>query len=528
MHNGKPIWAVLHIVAMLCVLVSLLTGLRIAILDHESLLYFSYFLPQGQMHNVHLGSAFIFTCMALSYGYLLYKRKGSQSLLSQKKLHPRHGFFRRYHQVINRLLYLISFLSIITGLVLLLDSTAWNKSTALLIHFYAALSFIAYLFLHGSVYVIEMGLSTLRPLFFPLKSLRRQHGRTLILLMLSILSVGYVLRQNIKHDLVVMRINEDEYIKIDGKDDEALWQEAQTLAINTHGGVNFGQGSTPISVRAMHNGYDAFFFIQWRDSTKSLQHLPLVKTEDGWKVKEQGFYRFDEKQYYEDKFAMMVANQCDLGAAGTAHLGPNPLADKPQNWSGKGYHYSENGLVDLWQWKAVRTNKMRLMDDNYIGSPDIVRKGSRRYTAGYQTDAHESGDYRMNWLWYTPEGVTPKRLPIKPASIDPNQTPEEAKTWLLPWFGSVPYKKENDIYPIGTVIPSILYTSNKFEGDRADVRAFGIWQDGQWSLEVFRKLKTGSDKDLAIADGVCMWLAAFDHAQTSHTRHSLPIKVRLE
>jgi hypothetical protein len=70
-----------------------------------------------------------------------------------------------------------------------------------------------------------------------------------------------------------------------------------------------------------------------------------------------------------------------------------------------------------------------------------------------------------------------------------------------------------------------MYRSNRFEGDRADVRAFGVWQDGQWSLELSRKLDTGSEHDLVIADGVCLWLAAFDRAQISHTRHARPLQL---
>lgn len=40
-----------------------------------------------------------------------------------------------------------------------------------------------------------------------------------------------------------------------------------------------------------------------------------------------------------------------------------------------------------------------------------VDPAKRRYTAGYMTDGKESGAYVMNWQWYSPNGVTPKRLP---------------------------------------------------------------------------------------------------------------------
>ena len=75
---------------------------------------------------------------------------------------------------------------------------------------------------------------------------------------------------------------------------------------------------------------------------------------------------------------------------------------------------------------------------------------------------------------------------------------------------------------------SVMYTSNRFEGDRADVRARAQWSDNVWSLELVRKINTQSPKDIPLHDGVCLWIAAFDHAQIEHTRHVRPVKLVLE
>ena len=318
-----------------------------------------------------------------------------------------------------------------------------------------------------------------------------------------------------------------ELIHIDGKADEGVWQQAQTVDLLTQGGANFDNGQTRVRVQVVENGVEAFFHISWDDPTKSLKHLPLLKTETGWQVEQQGFYNFDETRHYEDKLAVMVSNQCQAGGAGTVHLGPKPLQDKPANWHGKGYHYSQDGAIrDLWHWKAVRTNNMILADDNYIGPPDKVRPGSRRYSAGYLQDGKESGAYVMNWAWYKPGQVVPKRLPKSPQLLTPYQQENtEGLSWVIPWFDYQPYRAENDNYPVGTRMPSVMYRSNRFEGDRADVRAFARWHQGRWSLELSRKLDTGSKYDVPLRHGVCLWVSAFDQSQVAHTRHALPIQL---
>ncbi|MFC6978192.1 ethylbenzene dehydrogenase-related protein [Microbulbifer taiwanensis] len=288
-------------------------------------------------------------------------------------------------------------------------------------------------------------------------------------------------------------------------------------------------GQTRVSLRALHNGEEIYFHITWQDPTESLVHLPLKKTASGWQVQQQGFHHFDETRYYEDKFALLLSDSCTFGAAGTAHLGRKPLEGKPANWHGKGYHYSDTGQVhDLWHWKAVRTNDMYLADDNHIGAPYRVRPGSRRYTAGYLQDGKESGSYVMNWHWYKPGAVVPKRIPGSPDMLTPYRNLRSDADWVIPWFDYQPYSVEEDSYPPGTLMPSVIYSSNRFEGDRADVRARAQWQDGYWSMEMVRRLDTGSPLDIAIDSGVCLWVSAFDRAQVAHTRHTRAIRLALE
>nr|WP_256489509.1 ethylbenzene dehydrogenase-related protein [Pleionea sp. CnH1-48] len=329
--------------------------------------------------------------------------------------------------------------------------------------------------------------------------------------------------------LTVHKVDIKELINIDGQANESIWQSIEPVSVWTYGGANFVDGSTQVQIKTIENGVEAFFHIEWQDPTKSLKHLPLKKTADGWQIQQSGFYQFDETEFYEDKLAVMLSDSCDAGGSATAHLGPKPLSDKPANWHGKGYHYSySTKQTDIWHWKAVRTNDMILADDNFFGKPQTARPGDRRYTAGYTPDGKESGAYVMNWKWYNKDIITPKRLPKSAQQLASFQQSDNASAlnWIIPWFGYEPYQKAKDNYPIGTIMPSVMYRSNRFEGDRADVRAFAQWNNGKWSLELSRKLDTGSNNDVKLQSGVCLWIAAFDHAQIAHTRHSRALQLQ--
>ncbi|WP_462169800.1 ethylbenzene dehydrogenase-related protein [Pseudoalteromonas xiamenensis] len=500
------IFVFLHTLVTISVLISLLTGLRIASLTRETWLFFDGLLPQGLVHFWHLFSSVLLILCILAYPfYFLKKRRGKTGAANVKQ--P-----LSYHRSIKNFGYTLLILACVSGLAKAFDAT-WLP---LSLHYWVAMGVIGYLVLHSYVYFLQFGKKLLSQLWiakqtFPLLMLL---GFTVSVTWLLIPKVGNSLHQAIE----VSTIPADVPITIDGIANESFWKTAPTLTVMTHSGVNFDDGSTPVTIQAVHNKEESYFYFTWVDETQSLSHLPLVKTSNGWKVTENGFYQFDEKQHYEDKFAVMLSNSCQFAADNVVHLGSSPLPNKPSNWHKKGYHASLDGHVrDLWHWKAIRTNDMMLADDNYFGAPITPRTGERRYTAGYQTDGKESGAYIMNWQWYKKDAIIPRRLP--------NPSTKYSTEEVLPWFGSAPYQTQHDTYPLGTTLPSVLYRSNRFEGDRADVRAHAQYADGRWHLEMARKNDTHSDKDVALKSGVCLWVAAFDGAQIAHTHHMQGIKL---
>lgn len=521
-------WILLHLLAIALVLLNLATGLRIAILDTPWLLWLSPLLPQGALHWLHIVGGCGMTALA---GIYLLRQP-----IASDKPHPQtKTVSQRFHHIVTWFGYLLVLLAILTGWLFVFDQQSVIPLVDL--HLYTALGFILYFLLHSGGYFIEFGWPAIKRILLPARHGLTQGIITLAAIAITSLWLWWQFGKQPTDALTVKQIPISTFISIDGQANEPIWQQADPITILTHGGANFVNGETPITVKALENGKEAFFHISWQDPTKSLKHLPLIKTAAGWKVQQQGFHNFNETRFYEDKLAVMLSNRCEVGGAGSAHLGPKPLADKPANWHGKGYHYTDDGSVrDIWHWKAVRTNDMQLADDNFFAAPIEPQPGFRRYKAGYVADGKESGAYVMNWQWYQPEAIVPKRLPKYPELLAPYQPAaghasllnNQHLSWVISWFDYEPYRQANDHFPPGTVMPSVMYRSNQFEGDRAHVRAHGIWKNGGWSLELSRPLDTGSDYDIAINTGTCLWVSAFDHSQVAHTRHQRGIRLILE
>lgn len=499
-NNAKFKW--LHLLCMATVIVALLTGFRIHLLDSNNLLAsLSPILPQGQIHSWHFKAGIVL--IALLPVYWIFGRT---------HVKPRRQRASIYHRSLHRAAYVLLPLVIITGIALWVGngSTDWRTW-----HFYSVSSLCVYIILHGYVYFLQLGRSLLNALFSKqMTSLSSLLFVGLFFIAVSMMwqSVSYTMPDQLN----VHSISPQTAIQIDGMALEPFWQQTPSISIVTGGGANFKEGRSLVTVQAVANNNESYFLFRWQDPTESLTHLPLEKRLGRWQVVQEGYEHFDEQTYYEDKFAVMLSSTCGHGADGTIHLGHKPLPDKPANWHGKGYHASLDGRVrDLWHWKAVRTNNMYQADDNAFSYPLSALAGERRYTAGYQADGKESGAYVSNWQWFNPLHVQPKRLPFS----------QQDNQYVLAWFDSRPYKAKHDNFPNGTRIPSTLYRSNRFEGDRGDVRARAQWHEGEWTLELARKNQTGSELDVSLVSGTCLWVAAFDGAQIAHTRHQRPIKL---
>jgi hypothetical protein len=350
--------------------------------------------------------------------------------------------------------------------------------------------------------------------------------------------------------LTIHRVATAETPTLDGDTSDHVWRTIAPHEVITNQGGNFdGTGESRIEIRAVHDGTWAYFLFNWEDPTRSLKQLPMIKKADGWYLLHNGYEAGDEHDFNEDKFSVLFTTLgVTLAGDRTFHASPQPMSDKPATMSGRGIHYTPGPGIyaDVWQWKATSGGPSGWLDDDHFGppaepTPEQVNN-TVPYKGGFAPDPG-NGNYRDNFVLDTEamklgnRGVRPLRLPkdvsamtaaMGEISLDPNMGESENARWFLTEADSVPYSAEADArIPVGTVLPGVVL-SGDYSGDRADVRCAARWASGRWTLEVARKLDTGSKYDIALKSGIFMRVSAFDHSQIRHTRHVRPIRLEVE
>jgi ethylbenzene dehydrogenase/cytochrome b561-like protein len=529
---------VLHWLMVASLGISLATGLRIAAdgLDASITRQLSAWLPQGAVSDWHIFSAFAFLALIAAYAAFLWRARLVARVtprLSALKSGDRATRWSAW----NRLLYVLVFaclavLALTGGLAYFAPGTL-PGNLLFGLHQAAAWGLVAYLAAHVAAQCVLGGVNQLLKIFSP----RLAYGAAAAVAgsgALAALAVALPLDQVAVAELTIPRA--EALPVIDGEPGDAAWQKLAPVTVHTFRGEGLDGGETPVRVRAVHDGQTVAMLFEWKDATRSQKHLPIVKTEQGWKVMQSRYGINDENDFYEDKFAVMLSASPAIGG-GATQLGLQPIAGKPAAQHGRGFHATSDGsLVDVWHWKSVRVGPLAQIDDNHFGPPlEAADDPKKRYTGGYTQDPKTGGGFDQNWKKIEgSEYVEPKRLPRDLAAlqarlgkIDLDPAAHDEGEWWMALADTVPYSKELDTYPVGTVLPSVLI-DKPFEGDRGDVRAVATWRDGWWRMEVSRKLDTGSKFDLPIASGTHLWVAAFDHNQARHTRHLHPLRIALQ
>lgn len=520
--------------------ISVITGFRIAAdaQDASWVRVIAAVALQGEVVIWHAWSAWALVAIIAGYViFLLLARLIPRVAIDASRLRALSSHDRRTRwQSINVLIYWVAFIAFAAAIgsgTLLYFPAEWAPHDAVAaIHRGAAWTLIAYIFAHAGAQWWSGGLQTLLKIVRPRAVYRIP--ATLALAVAGMVALFAYLADDVAiRPLAIARTSVAP--RLDGEANDAAWRSAQAVNILTRNGANLPGGEAMVTVRAVHDGAHIYFLFEWPDSTRSQKHLPLRKTDSGWEVIEHDYARQDEDDYYEDKFAVMLARHSRLAALSTSHLGPNPADGKPGPAGGRGLHYTRDGsIVDVWHWKSVRTAPMGQIDDNYFGPLlDAPADEKTRYTGGYTQDPKTGGNFIQNWRVLPDGRIEPLWLPSHPdvlsrlgeVNLDPGVS--DSGEWWLPKDLVVPYTRELDAHlPVGTILPSVVI-EGPFEGDRGDVRAVAKWSRGWWRLEVSRKLDTGSKYDVPIADGTYLWVAVFDHTQTRHSRHLHPLRLEL-
>lgn len=517
--------------------ISLSTGWRIAGMtaDGQLIHWVEALMLQGNVVRWHFWSAA--TLLALVVGYLAFLwRTGLTGRLSLRLASFKSADRTTRLQAINRLIFWLAFALLagmaVTGVLLYFFPGTLPTDSLITVHYWLAWGVVLYVVVHVLMQVIQGGLAQLLKIVTP----RMAYGIGAVLALaggLASAAAVYMTDSN----LPSMSIAKATVLPaLDGVADDEVWNSAPQVVVHTGRGFGLEGGETDVQVRALHDGEHAYFLFRWADPTFSSKHIPLQKVEGGWKLLHTDYYNNDENDYYEDKFAVMLARS-PVAGGNAIRLGPKPLDDKPGSTHKLGLHVTSDGsYADVWHWKSVRSGSINQFDDNYFGPPLEVKPGAARYTGGYTQDPKTGGGFDQNFdkIKDSPF-VKLKRLPKDLAAQLKRQGEFSADVkvsdqgvFAMPVGETVPYSEELDAaIPVGTVIPSVVF-DKPFEGDRGDVTVFARWKDGWWTLEAKRKLDTGSKYDQPIVDGMYMWVAVFDHNQVRHTRHMRPLRLSLQ
>lgn len=545
---------VIHWVAAIAMIASLVTGFRLAV-DDPNVTFAKWFapvLPQGEVWTVHFiaGLALFFALTA----YVVYlARTGLARRNMLRRINalfmPTAGKMRwaAVNVLLHWFLYALVLVMTATGIALYIGFGGW----VVRVHYLASVAAFAYIFVHTVTHFLYGGWRQLLRIFWPAKLEAGPDVRprpVLLATAAGVLAAAVVayLDFGTRADLHIPKVTEAP--KMDGLLDDAVWKSAEPVTVRTQQGVGLGgTGESTVEMKAVRDGERVYFAFRWEDPTRSMRRVPMVKKADGWHLLDTRADIADVVDFYEDKFAILFSTSDGFGGGGTTHMGERPLGDKPAPFHARGYHYTTDGsYADMWQWKASRGGHLGQLDDQYFGPPrtptEAEAAGKARYQAGYWNDPGKAF-YSYNYKGEPPGGykgpVGVNRLPkdhvamtaaLKTYDLDPESNDSEGSIWWMTEAETVPYSPELDAaIPVGTVMPGVLIMGS-YEGDRAQVTGAAKYADGYWTLEATRILKTGSTYDQDFVEGrdLYAWVSVFDHNQTRHTRHVRPVKIILD
>ncbi|MBI2466823.1 MAG: ethylbenzene dehydrogenase [Candidatus Rokubacteria bacterium] len=286
---------------------------------------------------------------------------------------------------------------------------------------------------------------------------------------------------------------------LDGMADD-LWKQATPLTVKVLGGKNLPGGSTEVTLRSVYSGDMVYVLVEYKDATESVRRSPWVKQADGsWqKVKDPNDKGGDNNLYYEDKFAVIWNISSPAfeakGCMSACHTGEGkPFGNK--------YTANAGERLDMWHWKGVRTGTVGQIDDQYVD--DTRYDKEKTPNAGRKSDPKTAGGYVDN--------VSDDKKGPKFALAGNKPAPPY---WIL---DSEKAALDDSKYKAGDEVPGIIVAP--FTGDRGDIAAKHVWKDGVRTIEIARKLVTGSEFDVQFSDlrkGYAFGVSVFDNTQVRH------------
>ena len=308
--------------------------------------------------------------------------------------------------------------------------------------------------------------------------------------------------------------------KLDGMGDDAVWKNAPVVNFKAVKGANFkdGKGETQGTVQAVYSGDMLYLLVTYDDPTLSVQRSPFVKKADGtWeKMKDPDDKGGDNNKVYEDKMAVIWNIDGSIfgfnerfSCQAACHAG------EPGKPYGNKYTGDDGELGDIWHMKYVRGGVIGQVDDQYVDNTPFDPVKAKE--AGRKSDPKTGGGY---------EDI--KLVNGKPEFMNKDAKPaNKGGTYWLKAEDKAPF--DDAKFKAGDEVASIMVAP--FTGDRGDIATSAKWAKGKWTLEIARKLVTGSKVDVNFNDlgkTYGFGMAFFDNAQVRHAFIQEPLLLQFQ
>jgi len=306
---------------------------------------------------------------------------------------------------------------------------------------------------------------------------------------------------------------------IDGKRDEA-WAKAKPVTIElsklVYSPANYkGEQKTAVTLSSLYDNESIYILAQWKDSSQSLEQQPWVKQADGsWKQKRDLDDTGRENQFAEDKLALLwninTAGFETRGCAAVCHRGRGgKISGVADNSPGRKFTDKAGETVDMWLWKAVRSNPVGQVDDGFI---DDTHDPAKNAEWGRKNDSGGGGFV---------DNVNADKS--APAFMSTGST---GKGWVLE-DQKAPFA---DTFKAGDMVGSLIGAA--LTGSRGDITGAATWENGTWTLEIKRKLVTTGEgakqQDVQFEDrkkSYFFGVSVFDHTDSAHMYHEGSVKL---
>jgi len=232
---------------------------------------------------------------------------------------------------------------------------------------------------------------------------------------------------------------------LDGKSDDEAWKKATPLDLEVIRVMEPNKGlKSKATLRALYTETHIHFLVTWEDEAESVSHKTWI-----WNGEKKAYETGTDRE-----------DMCSLAFEHTGAFNGDMLS-------------GEEGVWDVWHWKASRTNPQGY-------AMDKTHRYSREKPDG-KAKQYEGRNGKAIWI-ARPE--------------DKGDSAEKSQ--------AAPTEHKGDQAP--------QYVPTTPTGSAADVKAKGAWANGKWTLEFSRSLKTGNDDDTVFdtAKTYRFGLAVFD------------------